>query len=79
MPAPVRFLAKKVPAATVSDFSLSFGPLCLSPKRRVQSWDGKSVRLGGRPRDSRPRVENGKERLGMEDLLKALLAWDRKQ
>jgi D-3-phosphoglycerate dehydrogenase len=39
-------------AAIVSDFSLSFRPLRLSPKRCVQSRHGKLVRLGSRALDS---------------------------
>ena len=48
MPEPVRFHGNRSGRQRVSDFSLFFGPLRLSPKRCVQSRDGKLVRLGSR-------------------------------
>ncbi|SHG59980.1 Predicted ATPase [Bradyrhizobium erythrophlei] len=55
----------------MNDFSLSFGPFRLNPTRRVLSRDGKSVRLGSPALDLLiALVENGKELISKEDLLK---------
>jgi predicted ATPase/DNA-binding winged helix-turn-helix (wHTH) protein len=55
----------------VNDFSLSFGPFRLNTSRRVLSRDGKPVRLGSRALDLLiTLVENGKELISKEDLLK---------
>src|SRR5580698_11372432 len=58
-------------AATVTEYSLSFGPFQLNPTRRILLRDGKPLRLGSRALDLLiALVDNGKDLISKEDLLK---------
>jgi DNA-binding winged helix-turn-helix (wHTH) protein len=55
----------------VTDFSLSFGPFSLNPKRRVLLRNGKPLRLGSRAMDLLiTLVDSGKDLISKKDLLK---------